>query len=75
MKKEETGTESRFCGNCKNGSGCNICQTKKNIKICPACKAEYLAQYGECPSCSADKKERGYVRAFNKRGDLLCRRS
>ncbi|MCL1972398.1 MAG: hypothetical protein FWG57_05350 [Endomicrobia bacterium] len=35
---------------------CKPCQIKKNIKVCAECKAEYAAEYDECPSCAANKE-------------------
>jgi len=44
-----------FCKPCsstqKREAGLN-----ENVKICPLCKSEYLAEYEECPNCTITNK-------------------
>lgn len=40
---------------CFSPGFCKPCGVKKNIMVCPECKAEYLAEYKECPSCNTKK--------------------
>jgi hypothetical protein len=55
----------RFCNKeltngCLSPDFCRPCSVQKdeNIKVCPVCKARYLAEYEECPNCRAVKSER-----------------
>lgn len=50
--------ETELKKGCMQPAFCKPCGiVNKNIKICPECKAEYLAEYEECPSCvSAGQK-------------------
>ncbi|WP_052571245.1 hypothetical protein [Endomicrobium proavitum] len=57
------GNKNCSCPHCsselKNGcfspKFCKPCGVKSNVKICPDCQAEYLAEYDKCPSCAAAK--------------------
>ncbi|MDR2192742.1 MAG: hypothetical protein LBO62_07695 [Endomicrobium sp.] len=56
----------KFCNKeltngCLSPSFCKPCGVKENgnIKICPICKSQYLAEYEECPSCAKKESPRG----------------
>jgi len=36
---------------CFSPEFCKPCGANKKVKICQKCKAEYLAEYEECPAC------------------------
>jgi nitrogen fixation NifU-like protein len=50
--------ETELKNKCTSPSFCKPCCSSgnKNVVICSVCKAEYLAEYSECPSCFAAKK-------------------
>lgn len=59
MKKTECACphcETELKEGCFSPKFCKPCSVKKNTKICNDCKAQYLAEYGECPSCSTKNK-------------------
>ncbi|MCL2390593.1 MAG: hypothetical protein FWD54_02950 [Endomicrobia bacterium] len=47
--------EKELKNGCFSPSFCKPCRINEkqagDFKICPECKAEYLTQYEECPSC------------------------
>jgi hypothetical protein len=46
--------ETELKKGCMGAEFCRPCgMINKKIKICAKCKAEYLSEYEECPSCAA----------------------
>jgi hypothetical protein len=37
---------------CMSPKFCKLCETKKHVRVCAVCGAEYALEYEKCPSCS-----------------------